>query len=334
MDTLQAPINSPFGAASTAREVVKGIDLSGRVAIVTGGHSGIGLETTRALAEAGATIIVTARNPDKAHATVGGLRNVEIDVLDLIDPASIDAFAERFLQSHRALDLLINNAGFISYELERDARGYEAQFATNHLGHFQLTGRLWPALAKGARVVTVSSMGHQAGQVNFEDINFDSRPYDAYSAYGQSKSANALFALWLDRLGRPAGIRSFSLHPGGMITSGFSKGMSEADKKATGFLDAEGKPVIDPENNMKTLEQGAATSVWCGTSSLLDGKGGVYCENSNIARAVPADSQEPLGVRPWAMNLDLAERLWQVSEKLTGVSYSGKRTAPGAAAAW
>ncbi|MDX8467403.1 oxidoreductase [Mesorhizobium sp. VK23B] len=321
MDTLQVPIASPFGAASTAREVIKGIDLSGRVAIVTGGHSGIGLETTRALSEAGATVIVAARNPDKARAAVGRSHNVEIEVLDLIDPASIDAFAERFLQKHRELHLLINNAGFISYALERDARGYESQFATNHLGHFQLTGRLWPALAKGARVVTVSSVGHQAGQVDFDDINFERRPYDAYAAYGQSKSANALFAFWLDRLGRPAGIRSFSLHPGGMITSGFSKGMSEADKKASGFLDAEGKPVVDPANNMKTLEQGAATSIWCATSSLLDGMGGIYCENCNIARAVPADSQEQLGVRPWAMSPDLAERLWLASERLTGISF-------------
>lgn len=324
MDTLQAPMDSPFGAASTAREVIKGIDLSGRVAIVTGGHSGIGLETTRALAEAGATVIVAARDPGKARAAVGGWSNVEIEMLDLIDPASIDAFAERFLQKHRKLHLLINNAGFIGYALERDARGYESQFATNHLGHFQLTGRLWPVFARGARVVTVSSMGHQAGQVDFDDIHFERRPYDAYAAYGQSKSANALFALWLDRLGRPAGIRSFSLHPGGMITSGFSKDMSEADKKASGFLDAEGKPVIDPANNMKTLEQGAATSIWCATSGLLDGKGGVYCENCNIARAVPEDSQEQLGVRPWAMAPELAERLWQVSEKLAGVSYSGR----------
>lgn len=324
MNTPQAPIVSPFGAASTARDVIGGIDLSGRVAIVTGGHSGIGLETTRALSEAGATVIVPARNPDKAHKAVGGWRNVEIEVLDLIDPASIDAFAASFRQKHRKLHLLINNAGFVNYTLERDPRGYESQFATNHLGHFQLTGRLWPALAEGARIVTVSSMGHKAGQVDFDDIQFERRPYNAYAAYGQSKSANALFALWLDRLGQSAGIRSFSLHPGGMITSGFSKEMSEADKKATGFLDALGEPVIDPENNMKTLEQGAATSVWCATSNLLVGKGGVYCENCDIAQAVPPDSQELLGVRPWAMSPELAERLWLVSEKLTGVSFPGR----------
>jgi NAD(P)-dependent dehydrogenase (short-subunit alcohol dehydrogenase family) len=324
MGTHQAPIASPFGAASTARDVIKDVDLSDRVAIVTGGHSGIGLETTRALANAGARVIVPARSPDKARKAIGGWHNVEIETLDLIDPASINAFAERFLQKHRELHLLINNAGFINYALERDSRGYESQFATNHLGHFQLTGRLWPAFAKGARVVTVSSMGHKAGQVDFDDINFERRPYNNYVAYGQSKSANALFALWLDRLGQSTGVRSFSLHPGGMITSGFSRDMSEADKKATGFLDAQGKPVIDPENNMKTLEQGAATSVWCATSSLLDGKGGVYCENCNIARAVPVDSQELLGVRPWAMAPALAERLWLVSEELTGESFPSR----------
>ena len=324
MDTPQVPIASPFGAASTAREVVKDVDLSGRVAIVTGGHSGIGLETTRALSEAGASVIVLARDPEKARKAVGGWPNVEIDTIDLIDPASIDAFAERFRNTGRKLHLLINNAGFINYAFEQDSRGYESQFATNHLGHFQLTARLWPTLVRGARVVTVSSTGHAAGQVDLDDIHFDRRPYSAYVAYGQSKSANALFAFWLDRLGRSVGIRSFSLHPGGMITSGFSKDMSEADKKATGFLDAQGNPVIDPENNMKTLEQGAATSVWCATSALLDGMGGVYCENCNIAQAVAADSQAQRGVRPWAVSPELAERLWEVSERLTGVSLASK----------
>lgn len=320
MPNLQTPIASPFGAASTAREVINGIDLSGRVAIVTGGSSGIGLETTRALAEAGATVIVPARNIEKAEKAIGGLRNVTIEELDLVDPASIDGFAKRFLEKHQQLDLLINNAGFINHTLERDPRGYELQFATNHLGHFQLTMRLWTALVPGARVVTVSSMGHKFGGVDFDDINFDRRAYDEYLAYGQSKSANALFALWLDRLGQRRGVRSYSLHPGGMISSGFSKDLSQEDKIASGYLDAQGNPVIDPENNMKTNEQGAATSVWCATSPLLDGIGGVYCEDCNIARAVPADSDELLGVRPWAIDAEFAERLWGVSEELTGVS--------------
>ncbi|MBT2143873.1 MULTISPECIES: SDR family NAD(P)-dependent oxidoreductase [unclassified Rhodanobacter] len=323
MDTPQTPLRSPFGAASTAREVIAGLDLSGQLAIVTGGHSGIGLETTRALSEAGATVIVLARDAAKATKAVGGWPNVEIDTIDLIGPASIDAFAQRFLERGRKLDLLINNAGFINYAFERDARGYESQFATNHLGHFQLTARLWPALTRGARVVTVSSMGHKVAAVDFDDIHFERRPYNDYVAYGQSKSANALFAYSLDRIGRVAGIRSFSLHPGGMITSGFSRDMSEADKKAAGFLDTEGRPVVDPENNMKTLEQGAATTVWCATSPLLKGMGGVYCENCNIAQAVPANSNAHLGVRPWAVSPEAAARLWKVSEEATGVRFPG-----------
>lgn len=322
MTTLQKRIASPFGAATTARQALAGVDLSGRVAIVTGGYSGIGLETTRALADAGAEIVVPARSVAKAKVALNGLRNVTVDQLDLADPASIDAFAVRFLRRHGALHLLINNAGFISHTLERDPRGYEAQFATNHLGHFQLTARLWPALAKGAaRVVTVSSMGHKCGQVEFDDIHFERRPYEGMVAYGQSKSANALFAVWLDRLGREAGVRAYALHPGGMISSGFSRDLSQVDKIATGYLDAQGQPVIDPENNMKTLEQGAATSVWCATSPMLEALGGVYCENSNVALAVPADSQELRGVRPWAIAPDLAERLWLVSENLTGVAF-------------
>ena len=317
----KAPISSPFGAASTAREVLQGIDLSGRVAIVTGGYSGIGLETTRALAAAGAKVVVPARSSAKAQKAVGGWANVSIEALDLIDPVSIDAFAERFQAKHNALHILINNAGFISWTLERDPRGYEVQFATNHLGHFQLTARFWPALtAEGARVVAVSSRGHAAAPVNFEDINFERRPYDPAVAYGQSKSANALFAVWLDRLGQSAGVRAYSLHPGGMIESGFTRNMSAADKAASGYLDAQGNPIIDPENNKKTLEQGAATSVWCATSPLLEGLGGVYCENCNIARAVAANSTELLGVRPWAIAPDLAERLWVLSAELTKVS--------------
>jgi NAD(P)-dependent dehydrogenase (short-subunit alcohol dehydrogenase family) len=321
METRQSPIASPFNAASTAREVLDGIDLSGRIAIVTGGYSGIGLETTRALASAGATVIVPARNRAKAEGALRGLANVSIGALDLIDPTSIDAFAASVLATHEAVDILINNAGYIGFTLERDARGYEAQFATNHLGHFQLTVRLWPALSKArARVVSVSSCGHAASPVVFDDIHFERRPYDPMRAYGQSKTANALFAVWLDRLGRGVGVRAYSLHPGGIVESGFTRNMRIEDSIASGYRDADGKPIIDPENNKKTPEQGAATQLWCATSPLLAERGGVYCENCNIARAVPADSTELLGVRPWAIDPALAERLWTVSADMTGVS--------------
>jgi len=319
--TVQAPIASPFNAASTAGDVLAGIDLRGQLAVITGGYAGIGLETTRALASAGAQVIVPARNLEKARAAVGSWPNVTIDALDLIVPDSIDAFADRLLAGHGTLDILINNAGYIGLALERDARGYEAQFATNHLGHFQLTARLWPALARrGARVVSVSSCGHAASPVVFDDIHFCNRPYDAFAAYGQSKTANALFAVWLDRLGRASGVRAYALHPGGMIESDFMRNMSHADRMASGHLDVDGRPIVDPENNKKTLAQGAATQVWCAVSPLLADRGGVYCENCNIAEAVPADSQELLGVRPWAIDPEQAYRLWTLSAQMSGAT--------------
>jgi NAD(P)-dependent dehydrogenase (short-subunit alcohol dehydrogenase family) len=220
---------------------------------------------------------------------------------------------------------LINNAGIMANPLMRDTRGYESQFATNHLGHFQLTARLWPALrrAKGARVVSLSSVGHRRAKVNFEDPNFEQREYDRWVAYGQSKTANALFAVGLDTLGEPDGIRAFSVHPGGVVTD-LIRYMSTAEVRAYGVLDEQGRPIIDPARNMKTPEQGAATSVWCATNRQLDGLGGVYCENCDIAVPVSGDSSELRGVRPWAIAREFADQLWHLSEKLTGI-YLPKR---------
>ncbi|HEY4132850.1 MAG TPA: SDR family NAD(P)-dependent oxidoreductase, partial [Gemmatimonadaceae bacterium] len=196
MSTSQTPIGSGFGAASTADDVIRGRDLTGKTAIVTGGYSGIGLETVRVLRGAGAHVIVPARDLTKARAALAQFPDVEIATLDLMAPESIDAFAALMVERGSPLHLLINNAAVMANPLTRDARGYESQFSTNHLGHFQLTARLWPALvaAQGARVVCVSSRGHQFAPVDFDDPNFERRPYDPRLAYGQSKSANALFA--------------------------------------------------------------------------------------------------------------------------------------------
>ncbi|WP_195724406.1 oxidoreductase [Paenibacillus monticola] len=312
--TPQAPIPSGFGPHTTAHEALAGLDLSGKIAIVTGGYSGVGLETTRALAEAGATVIVPARTSEKARAAIAGIPQVELEELDLIDPASIDAFAQRFLDSGRQLDILINNAGIMAPPLVRDARGYESQFATNHLGHFQLTERLWPALKQvgSARVVSVSSTGIRFGGVDIDDPNFERREYDKWKAYGQSKSANALFAVALDRRGQAHGIHAFSVHPGRIMTD-LVRFMSDDEKSTTG-------------TDFKTTEQGAATSVWCATSPQLEGKGGVNCLDVDIAEAIPALDLQGMaqvlsGVLPWAIDPELAEQLWQLSEEMTGVKF-------------
>jgi NAD(P)-dependent dehydrogenase (short-subunit alcohol dehydrogenase family) len=320
MRTPQTPIDSGFGAASTAAEVIRGVDLSGTVAVVTGGYSGIGLETTRALVSAGANVIVPARDRAKATDALGALPRVEIESLDLMDPPSIDAFARGLLERDVPLHILINNAGVMAPPLTRDGRGYESQFATNHLGHFQLTLRLWPALRQSARarVVRVSSVGHRRSGVDFDDPNFNHRDYDRWSAYGQSKTANALFAITLDALGEPLGIRAFSVHPGGVVTD-LVRHMSSKELQSYGVLDEHGNPIIDPERNMKSPQQGAATSIWCETSRQLRGLGSVYCENCDIAIPVPADSTELRGVRPWATDQEGADRLWHLSEELTGV---------------
>ena len=318
--TDQRPLGTGFGPATTTAEVIAGRDLRGEVAIVTGGYSGLGLVAARALAQAGAEVIVPARDRARAEAALAGGPKLELETLDLMDPASIDAFAERFLASGRPLHLLINSAGIMAPPLTRDARGYESQFATNHLGHFQLTARLWPALTKadGARVVAVSSRGHAQAGVDLEDPNYERREYVPWEAYGQAKSANVLFAVELDARGRDQNVRAFAVHPGGIMTN-LGRHVSTETLRAYSMIDEAGNPVVDPARDRKTPEQGAATIVWCAVSPQLDGKGGVYCEDCDIAPAVPADAPPGAGVRPWAIDPEAARGLWALSERLTGV---------------
>ncbi len=325
-DTPQAPLPSGYGFASNARDVLGGRSLAGKNVVVTGGYAGIGLETTRVFAEAGATVIVPVRSPEKARAALVGVARVELLPMDLAAPASIDAFAAKVRESRRPIHLLVNDAGIMAAPLTRDARGYESQFATNHLGHFQLTARLWPALADGARVISLSSRGHQRSAVDFDDPMYERRPYDKWGAYGQAKTANVLFAVGLDARGAARGIRAFAVHPGGIVTE-LMRHLSEEERRAFGVVDGKATAAKAPSLSsgltmrFKTVEQGAATQVWAATSPQLDGKGGVYCEDCDVAVVVHQTSSG--GVRPYAIDRALAEALWARSEAWTGVTLGG-----------
>jgi len=238
--------------------------------------------------------------------------------LDLSDPTSIDTFAAAVADKWDSLNILINNAAIMASPLMRDARGYEMQFATNHLGHFQLTARLWPLLkaASTARVVCLSSVGHRLNGLDLDDLNWEAREYEKWPAYGQAKSANALFALQLDKLGEPHGIRAFSVHPGGIATP-LQRHLTMEEQKAMGWYDDEG----NTHEAFKSTEEGASTTVWCAVSPLLEGMGGVYCENCNIGAPADEDTPPGAGVYPHIRDEELAEALWAKSEELTGVSF-------------
>jgi len=311
MTTPQHKIGSGFGAQSTAAEVVDGIDLSGKLAVITGGYSGVGIETTRALVNAGASVVVPARRPDHARAELEGIENVEIGELQLDDQDSVRAFAERF---DRPIDLLINNAGVMASPLFRVGPGWEGQFATNHLGHFMLTNLLWPRLNESARVVELTSAAHRITGIRWDDMQFERDPYDKWQAYGQSKTANSLFALQLDQLGQDQGIRAFAVHPGGIMTP-LQRHLSREEMQASGWIDEDGKVLVE----FKTPEQGAATTVWAATSPQLDGMGGVYCADCDIADVVESIQPGGGGVMAHAVDPDQAARLWEVSANLTGV---------------
>ncbi len=323
--TPQHPLGSGFGARSTASDVVAWLDLTGKTVVITGGYSGLGLETTKALAGAGAHVVVAARRPDVARSEIASALNVvgvpadrvEVDELDLGDLDSVRAFAERFLASGRQIDILIDNAAIMATPETRVGSGWEAQFAVNHLGHFALANRLWPALVAdgGARVVALSSTGHKRSGIRFDDPQFTTE-YDKWTAYGQAKTADSLFAIELDRLGAPFGVRAFAVHPGGIMTP-LQRHLTREEMIAFGWMDEAGTV----NSVFKTPAQGAATTTWAATSSLLDGLGGVYCEDCDIAELTdPAAPDARIrGVDAHAVDPDAAVRLWALSARLTGV---------------
>jgi len=321
--TPQQPINSGFTADSTIAEVLEGIDLSGQLAIVTGGYSGIGTAVTRGLSSAGATVIVAARRPDVARGEIGHLPNVEVAQLDLADLGSVECFAGEFLASGRSIDMLVNNAAVMANQLTRvGPGGWESQFAIDHLGHFALTGRLWPALTRagGARVVSVTSRGHKFSGIRWDDLQWE-RGYDKWQAYGQAKTANVLFAVALDARGADRAVRAFAVYPAGVRTP-LQRHLSHQEMRDMGWYDDDGNlaPLF------KTPEQGAAGEAWAAASPRLKTMGGVYIERCDIAEIADpgTDKGKQEGVNPYAIDPDQAERLWRVSAQLTGIDIDAR----------
>jgi NAD(P)-dependent dehydrogenase (short-subunit alcohol dehydrogenase family) len=298
----------PFGAESTTAEVLAGVDLHGTVALVTGASTGLGWETARALGAAGATVVATVRTPEKAVATARELRNAEpgatfdCGVVALDSLASVRAFAEWVRNRYSALQLLVNNAGVMATPHGQTADGFELQLGTNHLAHFALTTALLPLLEAGApaRVVNLSSGGHVASDILWDDPNFEQTPYDPWVAYGQSKTANILFSLELERRHGPSGVRAYAVHPGRVGTD-LGRYLTKESVKALMQRAASGggMPVT------KSVPQGAATTVWAATAPELADRGGLYLADCGVAEAAP-----------WARDPQAATRLWELSEAL------------------
>ncbi|HVV20572.1 MAG TPA: SDR family NAD(P)-dependent oxidoreductase [Pseudonocardiaceae bacterium] len=311
-----------FDHHSTADDVIAGHDLTGREVIVTGGASGLGAETARALATAGARVVLATRG--RGDTVAARLRertgnpNVEHRVLHLDSLASVRAFTADYLATGRPLHLLVNNAGIMAAPLARTADGFESQFGVNHLGHFALTTGLLPALraAGSARVVVLSSRAHRRGDVDFDDPNYERRPYDPWQAYGRSKTANGLFAVGLTAHHGGEGITANAVMPGAIMTD-LMRHMSPADLADRGWVDDHGRPRTDMPG-WKTVPQGAATTVWAAVAPELAGVGGRYLDNCAVGRPWTADGEPPHGFYlPYLLDPDNAERLWNLSEKLT-----------------
>lgn len=301
-----------FGASSTTDDVLEGIDLTGTTAVVTGASGGLGAEVARALASKGGAVTLAARDVDRAAAVASSIRDarpdaaVEVGWLELAEPESVRAFVRQWNADHDALHMLILNAGVMACPLARTSEGFEQHFATNHLGHFRLTLGLLDALRAGApsRVVSVSSGGHALSPVVFDDIHYQEREYDPWTAYGQSKTANVLFAVELDRRYRGESIRAFAVHPG-MIATDLSRHLTPESIAA--IVDM----VQGTGESYKSVAEGAATTVWAATAPELDGAGDVYLANCAV---VPPMEQGSPGYAAHAVDPDAARHLWKVSE--------------------
>jgi NAD(P)-dependent dehydrogenase (short-subunit alcohol dehydrogenase family) len=321
-----------LGPTSTTEDVLAGIDLQGKRILVTGVSAGIGVETARALAAHGAQVVGTARDLKKAEAAAALVRmeraakggSVEFVELDLANLKSVRHCADHLLERGEPFDVVIANAGVMATPFGRTADGFETQLGTNHLGHFVLVNRIASLIRAGGRLINLSSAGHRFSNVDLEDPNFERTPYEPFVAYGRSKTANILFAVAFDNRHRDRGVRAAAVHPGGIQTeldrhldpSLVRKTIEQMNQQ----LAAEGKAPFQ----LKTIPQGAATSVWTAVVAPADEIGGHYCENCHVGNVVPDDvpiTAISEGVRGYALDPTNAEALWKKSEELVGESF-------------
>jgi NAD(P)-dependent dehydrogenase (short-subunit alcohol dehydrogenase family) len=314
---------SNFDAGSSCDDVLEGHDLTGTAVLITGGYSGLGFETARSMALKGADVIIAGRSAEKLADAARELneltgRDITTLTLDLGSLQSVRDSAAEALKRFEKIDLLINNAGVMACPKGHTADGFEMQFGTNHLGHFLFTNLLMPLIEKGKnkRIINLSSRAHFNSPVDFEDPNFETREYEKWLSYGQSKTANVLFSVELEKRLANKGIHSYAVHPGGIQTN-LGRHLSEEDvaQLIAGLKSKDGGAFV-----FKTPAQGAATSCWAATAAELEGQGGVYCEDCHVAKT---DDENPsAGVRSYALNAEAATQLWTMSEEMTGHSFS------------
>jgi NAD(P)-dependent dehydrogenase (short-subunit alcohol dehydrogenase family) len=319
-------MNNSFGSTSTTDEVLRGINLSGKRALVTGVSAGLGVETARALASHGAQVTGAVRNlskaqaatePVRAQATNGG--SLQLVELDLASLDSVRRCADGLLAAGKPFDLIIANAGVMACPKSTTVDGFETQFGTNHLGHFVLVNRIASLLRPGSRVVNLSSAGHRYADVDLEDPNFEHTPYTEFVAYGRAKTANVLFAVEFDRRHKGNGVRATALHPGGIQTELGRYMTPEARDQLIATINAQ-QPKGGAPFTWKTISQGAATSVWAACVADADAVGGRYCEDCHVAAVASAPGLRE-GVQAYAIDPLRAQALWQKSEEMVGESF-------------
>jgi NAD(P)-dependent dehydrogenase (short-subunit alcohol dehydrogenase family) len=318
-----------FDATSTTDEALEGVDLSGKRALVTGVSAGLGVETARALAAHGAEVVGAARDLAKAKAATAAVRadaanggGLELIQLDLASLDSVRACADALVDDGQGFDLVIANAGVMATPFGKTADGFETQFGTNHLGHFVLVNRIASLMKPGARLVNLSSAGHQISDVDLDDPNFDRAPYNAWEGYGRSKTANILFAVEFDRRHKASGLSATAVHPGAIRTELSRYLDADAQRELTEIMAKVAQLPGAKPIAYKSVPQGAATSVWAAAVAKADAVGGRYCEDCHVAEIIDAPGFTFAGVRPYALNPERAKALWAKSEELVGERFA------------